>query len=662
MTHSTTKKLTKPPDEPEREFRRLRRAVWCQQQNKSLAIAGRNLFDDEASSFNNTRAKPLVPSKTLREHSLPNFAGFENPITLPAEQTGRIVNSGDILLIQGTCTFQGLKSENPIHHIKHYLSIVDNIRADGATRDTSRLRFFYFSLKGKAKEWHNKIPPTQITTWDQLVAQFLDYFFLVGRTSFLRDMILRFKQGNNESIKSAWIRFQDLVKQVPHHGIQKWLLVQIFHDNISQKDRGKLDQFAHFSFSSLTKEEGWNRIEDCVQYQDDIWDDPSPPTNTSSISGVIQPTFKGRLKRACMQISHLEAPQREIGLRNPYLICDLCGGAHEADECDQNNPTEQVCLSRGDIYDDPSLLRFYYNDDVPLWGNNQRKGVGESGPDWVVRSKFEDELAGFMLEKKFHTKGLGETLDQHRRGTHEQFSQILSEIESNKTPEPDAPNFAITTRSETSTRDPPYPTPLESTTIDHTERTVGKEGPKGEEPSIVQDGESPQSTTFYHPSKSSREARKGSLFGQNLVKSVPPFSKKLASKRGGPREFYATMSYRTLDSERCSGRFRGKHQLMPHSFFRPLGISKLKPTRMSIQLADQSIKYPIGVCENLLVKINKFIFPIDFVVLEMDKDELVPIILGRPFLATARAVIDVHEGKLCLRVKMKPSPLTLEKL
>ncbi|GJW61091.1 integrase, catalytic region, zinc finger, CCHC-type containing protein [Tanacetum coccineum] len=71
---------------------------------------------------------------------------------------------------------------------------------------------------------------------------------------------------------------------------------------------------------------------------------------------------------------------------------------------------------------------------------------------------------------------------------------------------------------------------------------------------------------------------------------------------------------------------------------------------MSIQLADQSIKYPTRVCENLLVKVGKFIFPVDFVVLEIDEDELVPIILGRPFLATTRAMIDVHEGKLSLRV------------
>jgi hypothetical protein len=90
--------------------------------------------------------------------------------------------------------------------------------------------------------------------------------------------------------------------------------------------------------------------------------------------------------------------------------------------------------------------------------------------------------------------------------------------------------------------------------------------------------------------------------------------------------------------------------LMPHSMFLKLGYSGLKPTRMNIQLADRSVKYPVGICENVLVKVGKFKFPVDFVILEMEEDDLVPIILGRPFLATARAVIDVHDGKLTLQV------------
>nr|GEV23739.1 hypothetical protein [Tanacetum cinerariifolium] len=139
MTHSTVKRLTKPLDEPESEFQRRRKTTLRSHQNESLAIAGRNLFDDEAYSSYNTGAKLPTPLKTLHEHSHPNSYGFQNPITFPTKRTGRIVDSRDIWLIQNTCIFQGLRNEDPIRHIRHYLSIVDNI-ADGATRDTSRLK------------------------------------------------------------------------------------------------------------------------------------------------------------------------------------------------------------------------------------------------------------------------------------------------------------------------------------------------------------------------------------------------------------------------------------------------------------------------------------------------------------------------------------------
>ncbi|GJW73474.1 hypothetical protein Tco_0132844 [Tanacetum coccineum] len=184
-------------------------------------------------------------------------------------------------------------------------------------------------------------------------------------------------------------------------------------------------------------------------------------------------------------------PTCEIGLRKPYLIYDLSGGAHEADECGQNNPTEQVCLFGGDIYDYPSLLRFYQNDDIPPWGNNQQKGEGENGPKWVVRSKFEDELASVMREKKFHTKGIGEMLDQHRKEIHEQFSQILTTIKKNKTLEPEVQTFAITTRSGASTGDPPFPNSSQPTATDHTGRIIKRGGSESKEPNIFQNEEIP---------------------------------------------------------------------------------------------------------------------------------------------------------------------------
>ncbi|GKE23424.1 hypothetical protein Tco_1434936 [Tanacetum coccineum] len=86
-------------------------------------------------------------------------------------------------------------------------------------------------------------------------------------------------------------------------------------------------------------------------------------------------------------------------------------------------------------------------------GNIKCKEKIKDGPEWIIRNKFEDELANFMLEKKSHTKGLGEMFDQHHKEMHEQFSQILSAIRGSETPKPKAPTFAITTRSGVSTRD-----------------------------------------------------------------------------------------------------------------------------------------------------------------------------------------------------------------
>jgi len=80
-----------------------------------------------------------------------------------------------------------------------------------------------------------------------------------------------------------------------------------------------------------------------------------------------------------------------------------------------------------------------------------------------------------------------------------------------------------------------------------------------------------------------------------------------------------------------------------------LGCGEPKPTRMTLTLADRSISYPFGVLEDVLVKVNELVFPADFVILDMAEDEDMPLILGRPFLATGLALIDVEMGKLMLR-------------
>ena len=90
--------------------------------------------------------------------------------------------------------------------------------------------------------------------------------------------------------------------------------------------------------------------------------------------------------------------------------------------------------------------------------------------------------------------------------------------------------------------------------------------------------------------------------------------------------------------------------LMPLSIFRALGLGELKQTTVSLQLANKSIEYPLCVIEDVLIKVDKFYFPADFIVLDMEEDSNVPLMLGQPFLATRRTLIDV-EGELILQVQ-----------
>ncbi|GJV07864.1 DNA-directed DNA polymerase [Tanacetum coccineum] len=90
--------------------------------------------------------------------------------------------------------------------------------------------------------------------------------------------------------------------------------------------------------------------------------------------------------------------------------------------------------------------------------------------------------------------------------------------------------------------------------------------------------------------------------------------------------------------------------LMPYTMYEKLGLGEPKATRMSLELADRSIQYLRGIINNVLIKVDKFVLPIDFVILDMPEDSRVSIILGRPFLATARAMIDLFNKKITLRV------------
>ncbi|XP_070010701.1 uncharacterized protein [Nicotiana sylvestris] len=101
--------------------------------------------------------------------------------------------------------------------------------------------------------------------------------------------------------------------------------------------------------------------------------------------------------------------------------------------------------------------------------------------------------------------------------------------------------------------------------------------------------------------------------------------------------------------------------LMPLTIYKRLGIGRDRPTSMLLQLADRTVKIPSGILDDVLIQVGKFVFPVDFMILDCKVDEEIPIILGRPFLATRRALIVCETGELKMRLNDEEITFNVQK-
>nr|GFB70541.1 reverse transcriptase domain-containing protein [Tanacetum cinerariifolium] len=126
--------------------------------------------------------------------------------------------------------------------------------------------------------------------------------------------------------------------------------------------------------------------------------------------------------------------------------------------------------------------------------------------------------------------------------------------------------------------------------------------------------------------------------------------KKLPEKLGDTGKFLIPCDFLGMDVCHALADLGESINLMPLFIWKKLSLPELTPTRMTLELADRSITLPKGDAEDIFIKVGKFYFPTDFVVVDFKADPRVPLILGRSFLRTGRALIDVYREEITLRV------------
>ncbi|GJS24579.1 hypothetical protein Tco_0453211 [Tanacetum coccineum] len=186
--------------------------------------------------------------RTLGDYSRPSHEGYRNAIELPKGAKVSPLRSDTIRLVQNRCAFHGLMSKDPIEYIKDFLRIVDSIDLNGATRNTTRLHLFCFSLRDQTMNWLDRLPTGSISTWEDLIT--------------------------HESLCDAWTRFKDLLRKVPHHGLDLWLQVQIFYDHVDYTTQMAIDYAVGGRLRKLRPEEAWKTIKDLDQYEEEEWNKP----------------------------------------------------------------------------------------------------------------------------------------------------------------------------------------------------------------------------------------------------------------------------------------------------------------------------------------------------------------------------------------------------
>nr|GFC22634.1 hypothetical protein [Tanacetum cinerariifolium] len=243
-----------------------------------------------------------------------------------------------------------------------------------------------------------------------------------------------------------------------------------------------------------------------------------------------------------------------------------------------------------------------------------------------------------------------------------------SSLPSNTIPNPKGEAKAITTRSGMSYKEPPIP-PTGVNQQEPVEVTTDTEIPNSddihpptvqaevqvdkpvEEPSVF------RRRTYTHPKFTPMFKKILNNKDKLIELTKTPLNencsavvlKKLPKKLGDPGRFLIPYDFTRLDNCLALADLGASINLMPLSIWKQLRLPTLNDTKMVLELADRTISKPTGVAENVFVKVGKFYFPADFVILDFVADHRVPLIMGRPFLSTAHAFIDVYEGEITLR-------------
>ncbi|KAK8530849.1 hypothetical protein V6N12_013349 [Hibiscus sabdariffa] len=230
-------------------------------------------------------------------------------------------------------------AENARQHLKSFLEICNSFKIHVVSNDVLKLKLFPYSLRDKAKEWWNNLPPGSLISWTELCRSFLAKFNYTNMTDNLRNQITSFRQEDDEDMHEAWERYRDLFRRCSIHGLSEWTQVSIFYNSVNTHTRMMLDASANGTLLDKPPKEGLEILEKLAQndYQHPISRRGNMRRGTTQLDS--SDTILAQISTLTNMVKNMQRQPSTQEVKALDAFCELCGNNHDASECGQNPET-----------------------------------------------------------------------------------------------------------------------------------------------------------------------------------------------------------------------------------------------------------------------------------------------------------------------------------
>nr|GFA25348.1 hypothetical protein [Tanacetum cinerariifolium] len=618
----------------------------------------------------------MADNRTMAQMLQAPIEGYEDAIFIPQINANNFELKQTLINLVQSNQFTG--RQDPHNHLRFFNKVTSTFRHPEVPNTKIKLLLFPFSLEREARIWLDKEPSRSILTWEDLVSKFINQFFPPSKTTYLRNEITNFLHKPNKMFNEAWDRFKDLLKQCPYHGFSELHQLDTFYNALNPNDQDALDSAAGGNFLDKTPRECFSIIESKskVRYlrsrDTNVRANMNAPLSSSSPSNSIdlQQIVASLEDKLDIRMNRFEKSLNDM--KNSFItpttplkavkeLCVTCGANHSYNQCPltrgndfpvfhdniqqfqaaavgnfiQNRNQNVSNQMRPPGFNQPNLE----NNQSRYQGNNFNQNQNRQNSQGAVYQNHPQQALNYQAPAQQNTV------------THNNIEAYTNANDANmnnlqlKTPIPPPGVEQQESIEETTDTELPSTEDIQPPLV-QVQVEVQEDKPI-EEPYVVI---LKAKANLPYPSRLVKEKirKKDDILAAKFMEIFRDFHFVL-KKLGDPGRFLIPCDFSEFDNCLALADLGVSINLMPLSIWKKLKLPMLNDTKMVLELADRTISKPTGVAQNVFVKVGKFYFPADFVVLDFIVDPHVPLILGSPFLSTAHTLIDVYEGEIILR-------------